>query len=157
MSRSLECLGRIAAFAASISSGVGSYSVLPCFALAGFLAFAGRGAGVFIGAASWAGLGFQRAGQKGADQTMRRRIRVPASPASRATTKKRRDEVKFTKTRKSDVAMVAAMAFQIWCQRCDRDDPIPSSDGSLMWDTLPYSVWCPSCGQVSRTPRMLKV
>jgi hypothetical protein len=60
-------------------------------------------------------------------------------------------------TDKPKTAMVVPVAVHIWCQQCDRDDPIPASDGSFMWESVPYSVKCPSCGRVSRTPKTVKV
>lgn len=45
-----------------------------------------------------------------------------------------------------------AVTVQISCPNpeCDRKDPIPAFDGSLVWDArgkLPHHVTCPTCQQ----------
>ncbi len=57
------------------------------------------------------------------------------------------------KTEKTKKAMVFATTWEIFCPVCNREDPIPSRDGSFFWDGLPFSVKCPDCGKVSILPK----
>ena len=55
------------------------------------------------------------------------------------------------------VAKPVAAAVEIWCPnpKCSRHegDPIPSRDGSFMWDSIPEHVECPNCGGVFRVSK----
>lgn len=57
-----------------------------------------------------------------------------------------------TEKRCTKTATVYAVAIEIWCPAsdCDRDDPIPATDGSFMWDRKPETVKCPDCGRTWR-------
>jgi hypothetical protein len=50
------------------------------------------------------------------------------------------------------LATPIAVAFEIFCpdKSCGRDDPIPATDGSFLWDRCPFVVTCPDCGQSFR-------
>jgi len=40
---------------------------------------------------------------------------------------------------------IHAVAVEIWCPFCRRDDPIPARDGSFMHDSVPAELTCPDC------------
>jgi rubredoxin len=63
----------------------------------------------------------------------------------------------MTPTRKPTgcLAQVIAVAVEIRCPCCDREDPIPARDGSFMWEGVPETVTCPDCGAVSRVSRRI--
>ncbi len=54
-------------------------------------------------------------------------------------------------------AIVSVVCIEIFCPRCDRSDPIPTRDGSFMWDSFPASVTCPDCREESRLPKTCKI
>ena len=61
--------------------------------------------------------------------------------------------VKPPSGRSRKFAVPIALAVEIHCPNivgCGREDPIPSSDGSFMWDRLPETVTCPDCRQTFR-------
>jgi rubredoxin len=49
-------------------------------------------------------------------------------------------------------AKAVAVALEIACPDpdCGREDSIPTTGGSFMWDHLPDAVTCPDCGQTFR-------
>lgn len=61
---------------------------------------------------------------------------------------------------KSSAAMKATayvVALEVYCPGCGREDPIPSRDGSFLWDRLPREVTCPDCGGTFQVERRVEI